>query len=116
MPQFQRKAGVVEAHRWFSNGDHPGDDTFLVTDNYGGGGFVSEGKVVRRYRHPYIKGARTCHLCDHIMRDHGWIDEGPKGQVVCPGDWVLTDPEGGHYTCRPDVFVVTHRPIEETES
>jgi len=52
----------------------------------------------------------------HTMDDHGWIDttiiEG--GHTVCPGDWIITDADGRHYPCKPDIFAQTYEPVEPT--
>jgi hypothetical protein len=64
--------------------------------------------VVRYFRHPDIPGDQPCEQCGRVMHDHGWIDAGAEGLTVCPGDWVLTDVEGRHYPCKPDVFAATY--------
>jgi hypothetical protein len=74
---------------WRQNGDHP-DDGAARQDR------SREGLVVRRYRHPGVLGAQTCPHCGVRMHEHGWIDCGEDGAVVCPGNIVIaggrTDP------------------------
>lgn len=78
---------MVKSVQWFKNGDHPHDACEELTDS-DGHRFYSEGRVVRYYRHPYIPGVQVCAHCGTAMHEHGFIDQGSDGQVVCPGDWV----------------------------
>lgn len=85
--------------QWFKNGDHPNDNS---RDIQGGDGyFLSEGKVVRRYRNPNIKGDSECIFreCEYTMHDHGWIDQGEGGLTICPGDYIYG--EEGYYKVKP---------------
>jgi hypothetical protein len=76
---------------------------------------MTEGKVVRNFRHPSVHGDDVCPLCSFPYQDHGWIDQpdhtpvnvppdllphvplaavgqdkGPEYPgMVCPGDWIL---------------------------
>jgi hypothetical protein len=122
--KFRKKSIVVEATQWFKNGDHPEDDCVVVRRRAPGDPddirrhtgdfipdpvtghpyFLTEGKVVRYFRRPDINGRSRCVNCDRIMNDHGWIDCPNGGITVCPGDWVITDPKGGYYTCQKDIF------------
>lgn len=138
MTQFRRKPLLIEATRWFKNGDHPLDyvgDQQWPDDNgeevvVAGGMEMRattytaefrktsdwEGAIVRRFRHPGISGIHVCGTCGHAMNDHGWIDSkntlNPSGCTVCPGDWVLeeaSDPSK-YYPCKPDIFEATYEP------
>lgn len=102
---------VVDAHRWFKNGDHP-LDSLPPTDKIIGGE-RSEGKLVRYFRHPNIKGTKTCEYCGLPMYDHGWIDTFASGYVVCPGDWIITSAEGEHCPCKPTVFEKSYEKVQE---
>jgi hypothetical protein len=75
--------------QWFKNGDHAYDSSKDVKGS-DGEIFLSEGKVVRRYRHPYLPWKDACKDCKMLMLHHGWIDSGGDGLTVCPGNWVLT--------------------------
>lgn len=89
-----RSTDRVDAVRWFKNGDHPED-----------GPPETEGKVVRYYRHPGVKGTSGCKLCGNPMHNHGWIDTPPNGVKVCPGDWLLMQRGGeGIRVLDPDSF------------
>ena len=99
MAKYRKKPIVVEAHRWFQNGDHPEDKYEKGT--------VNEGKLIRRYRTPALDGKNACKYCGHLMHDHGWIDTVQGGHIVCPGDWIIKeggDIKKGYYPCKPDVF------------
>ena len=105
MAKYRTKEGFapvleVEATRWFKNGDHP-DDYVASEQGFEGGELVEftgeqrrergwEGKVVRYFRHPSVDGATICLVCQSLMHDHGWIDQGQNGITVCPGDYVVT--------------------------
>jgi hypothetical protein len=94
--KFQKKPVVVDAHLWFQNGDHPQDEVYYVLKDRN---FVpvTEGKVVRYFRRPDVKGNRQCEHCQHVMHDHGWIDTLEGGHIVCPGDWIITGVKGERY-------------------
>ncbi|QBJ02531.1 hypothetical protein MZD04_gp001 [Pseudomonas phage Psa21] len=82
MPFYIPKPEPIEVHRWFKNGDAPGDG---VINN------INSGAVVARhhtYRH--FTGAQLCPKCNKRMADHGTIQKrmGELEFVVCPGDWV----------------------------
>jgi hypothetical protein len=113
---------MSNATQWFKNGDHPLDyaNEYVGIENGELREFSGEerkardweGDVVRRYRHPYTKGSSVCAHCLHTMHNHGWIDSGAHGRVVCPGDWIVTA-NGAHFPLKPDVFkaVVEKKPM-----
>jgi len=94
---------TVEANRWFCNGDHPADCVDLKHPN--------EGKVVRYFRSPDQPGHTLCSYCDRVFHEHGWIDTPEGGHTVCPGDWVITGPDGEHYPCKPRMFEKVYEPV-----
>jgi len=106
MPRFKKKPGVVEATRWLKNGDHPQDESKKITHK--GEPFLSEGKIVRRYRKPSCDGKKVCKICNQVMNIHGWIDTLQGGHMVCPGDWIITIHNGEYYPCKHDVFLKTY--------
>lgn len=98
-----RKISVVlDAFRWFKNGDHPED-----------GPRGMEGKLVRYFRDPDIPDEKICQECGNVMHVHGWIDTKEGGHIVCPGDWIITDIKGEHYPCKPDIFDRTYQMVLE---
>ena len=95
--KFRKKPVVIEAMRWFRNGDHPEDDCDMFDYPDDEGNVFQrpgEGKVVRYYRAPYDDGQRKCEHCGRLMHDHGWIDTLEGGHVVCPGDWIIKGVKG----------------------
>lgn len=94
------KYNPIEAYQWFKNGDHPRDSSELITPE-DGPAFLSEGKVVRRFRDPKFPDSSVCPQCGNRMMDHGWMDparldlfgttDDYYGSMVCPGDWILND-------------------------
>ena len=83
--RFRKKPVVIEANRWFKNGDHP-DDDIDHRDR--------KGKIVRYFRRPDIEGKMGCGECGFTFHQHGWIDTLEDGHRVCPGDWILTGIKG----------------------
>lgn len=115
-----RKTALIEATRWFKNGDHPNDyaekelgfengqlRTFFGDERKANGW---EGGVVRYYRHPEVPGEKRCD-CGAIMHVHGWIDTLEGGHIVCPGDWIATGVEGEHWPIKHRVFVATYEEV-----
>ena len=102
MEKYRKKPVVIEANRWFKNGDHPKD----------GGGGLREGELVRYYRTPELDGQNVCKHCGNIMHNHGWIDTLEGGHIVCPGDWIIEGVEGEFYPCKPDIFEKTYEKVE----
>ena len=106
---------VLNAVQWFKNGDHPldGNGKILVERSDGTKESVPvEGKVVRYFRHPRVKGSDTCKVCGHLSLDHGWIDNttiDPTAPVyrttVCPGDWVISRPFNQYEAVNPATFL-----------
>jgi hypothetical protein len=122
MPKFRKKPVVIEAVRWFVNGDHPLDYS-KDTQGFENGELRVfsgaerrekgwEGSVVRYFRHPSVSGETKCKHCDIRMHEHGWIDTLEGGHVVCPGDFVITGVKGEHYPCKPDIFAATYEPAD----
>ena len=110
--KFKKKPVIVEATQWFKNGDHPLDACRTITPSYTGAiPFLSEGKVVRLFRHPDVFGISNCKHCNSLMHDHGWIDTLEGGHIVCPGDWIITGVVGENYPCKPGIFEATYEAV-----
>lgn len=112
--KFRKKPVVIEATQWFKNGDHPEDKSMMLMaiGEAKPEGFLSEGKIVRYFRHPDVSGKTICSKCRIKMHDHGWIDTLEDGHNVCPGDWIITGIKGEHYPCKPDIFKATYEPAD----
>lgn len=110
---FRTRSLTVQAVQWFRNGDHPQDDLgMLITDILTGKPYErTEGRVVRYFRRPDIPGTDMCPNCCLNFHDHGWIDRGGAGYVVCPGDWVLTSNTGEYYPCPEHLFKRIFLPV-----
>jgi hypothetical protein len=104
MSKFRKKPVIVEATRWWKNGDHPDD---MVGKDW----VLIEGKVVRRYNDPNTSGHALCVNCNRRLLEHGWIDTLEGGHIVCPGDWVITGIKGERYPCKPDIFAATYEAV-----
>jgi hypothetical protein len=110
--KFRKKPVVIEAAQWFKNGDHPEDRCYYIDDK-SPDRFLSEGAVVRRFRHPDVPGDKPCEQCGEPHHIHGWIDTLEQGHRVCPGDWIITGVKGERYPCKPDIFAATYERVEE---
>jgi hypothetical protein len=112
--KFRKKPVVIEAHRWFQNGDHPKDDCYYIDDK-SPDRYLSEGKLVRRFRHPNLAGTNLCELvgCRQALSRHGWIDTLEGGHRVCPGDWIIEGVEGEFYPCKNSILEKTYDHVNE---
>lgn len=88
---YRAKPVVVGAIQWNQHGDHP--------------------KVT-----PFRRRRRTAnHVClkcgDHLF-NHGWLDQKFGNQVVCPGDYIIS--EAGHEDCpmKPELFKEKFEPLQ----
>jgi hypothetical protein len=114
--KFRKKPVVIEATQWFKNGDHPDDDCRMVrplpnsTTQFEP--FLSEGRVVRYFRHPNVRGNSLCSKCNLTMHVHGWIDTLEDGHNVCPGDWIITGVAGEKYPCKDEIFKQTYEAVD----
>lgn len=61
-----------------------------------------------KYRHilkPYCaESTFPCGKCGEPYSDHGWLPHWGSGQLVCPGDMIVTGPEGIRYAMNHDAF------------
>ena len=113
--KYRKKPVVIEATQWFKNGDHPEDNCMMLQipleSDIKDRGVLSEGKVVRYFRHPDKSGETICSKCGIKMHDHGWIDTFEDGHNVCPADWIITGVKGERYPCKPDIFEETYEKV-----
>ena len=120
--KFRKKPVVIEATKWFKNGDHPMDYSrdhdgfengelrvFPATERKEKGW---EGDIVRYFRDPGVSGSSPCRHCGEIMHTHGWIETLEGGHIVCPGDWIITGVAGENYPCKPAIFDATYEIAE----
>lgn len=118
MSMYRKKPVVIEATRWFKNGDHPLDYS-RTHDGLDGGQMRQfdpderrakgwEGDIVRYFRRPDVSGESVCKHCAGRMHDHGWIETLEGGHIVCPGDWIITGVHGEFYPCKPEIFAATY--------
>lgn len=66
-----RLRSPVEATQWIKNGDHPWDA--IGEPLADGSGPRKEGRVVRYYRHPFIRGSRTRLAMAIVWRLPRWL-------------------------------------------
>jgi hypothetical protein len=114
MTKYRKLPVIIEAEQWFKNGDHSQDESEPIRSPIDPTKtFLSEGKIVRRYRNPDCDGRRRCSKCNELMYKHGWIDTLEGSHVVCPGDWIITqkDYPVNTYPCKPDIFELTYEKV-----
>lgn len=109
MPPFGETPARSDAVQWHRNGDHPDDG---CAHNHQADDEQCEGKVVRYFRRPepQYDGQLTHETCGRTWHDHGWIDTPEGGHTVCPGDWIVTGPNG-YYPCKPCPHCDDHQMI-----
>lgn len=98
MAKYRKKQVVIEATRWWSLGDH---------------------KEVIQYEYPLnvvsesvgIPNDYKCDICKRSYAEHGWMNTLEGASIVCPGDWIITDKNGVHSTCKSDIFEKTYEKI-----
>jgi hypothetical protein len=92
MAKFMMRPVTFEAVRWFrAKGGHP--------------------DVVLHAMHR-IAGGDRCAGCGHRIRDHGYLDK----QQVCPGDYIVTKPNGEVHVCAAKDFEKTCVPVSEAQA
>jgi len=115
--KYRKKPIVIEATQWFKNGDHPEDNCMNLLKtfepDFTARGELSEGKVVRYYRHPDVSGKRVCSKCKETMHNHGWVDTLEGGHNVCPGDWIIKGIRGEFYPIKNDIFLETYEKAQQ---
>lgn len=99
--KYRKKPVVIEATQWFKHGDHP--SVLPHVDRLA----------------PDQPMHATCHNCgraqsrEEFFATHGLIgtlEDLGEGQLVCPGDWIITGVKGEMYPCKPDIFAATYEP------
>src|SRR3954453_245820 len=96
--KYRNKPVLTEATQWFKNGDHPQDQS-VPMENPGSSG-LTEGKVVLYFRSLNIPGGRFCPDCGNVMQKHGILNGLNGEEVVCPGDYIVTNHKGNYYVLK----------------
>lgn len=109
--KYKKRPALIEATQWFRNGDHPQDQSVAI-DSPDGENRMTEGKVVRSFKSLNIPGNRVCQDCGNVMKIHGEIIEGisDETEIVCPGDYIITAPNGQYYKIPPNIFEQLYEP------
>ena len=119
----RKKPVLIQAIRWWKNGDHPLDcakDRWLFKNGELHAWSVQEARQLGLEGdliHPYFTSSLqtdvTCALCKTTLHQHGWLPTREGGLIICPGDWIITDGNGEHRTCKPDDFAITYEKAED---
>jgi len=105
--KYHKRPVLTEATQWFRNGDHPEDDSAPV-EKAGASLGLSEGKVVHYFQRINIPGGRRCPDCGNIMQRHGLLNGLNGEEVICPGDYIVTDAKGRYYKLSAVEFEATY--------
>lgn len=92
MTYYRKKPVVIQAIRWFKNGDHPQVE-------------------VGRYSKPDVPDDCVCNQCGQPYLVHGLVNTLEDMVRVCPGDWIITGNLGEIYPCKPDVFDAVYEQV-----
>lgn len=111
--RYRKKPAITEATQWFRNGDHPEDHTKDVK-TASGATVLSEGQVVKFFRRQHVPGGRFCPECGHPMQKHGILHGLGGEEVMCPGDYVVTDKRGRFYRMPAVDFEAQYEPYGES--
>lgn len=117
--KYRKKPALTEATQWFRNGDHPQDQSEPI-DGQEGTGKLTEGKVVGFFRSLKIPGGRFCPECGNVMQKHGMLRRAANDmvladeEIICPGDYVVTDQKGRYYRVTAVQFEAQYEPYEVT--
>jgi hypothetical protein len=109
--KYRKKPALTEATQWFKNGDHPQDQSEPV-ERAGSSPGSTEGKVVRHFQSLKIPGGRFCPDCGNVMQRHGILDGLNGEEVVCPGDYIVTNHKGNYYVLKAVHFEAQYEPYE----
>jgi len=97
--KYQKDGAIVEAVQWFKEGDHPEVVKILITPE----GTVREDSI--------IYAAWEYAIGDMVTLVYA-IETADEGLLpVSPGDYIITDANGEHSLCSPDVFEQTCQPF-----
>lgn len=111
--KYRKKPVLTEATQWFANGDHPEDKSEPI-ERPGSSPGLSEGKIVRYFRSLNIPGGRFCPDCGNVMQKHGILDGLNGEEIVCPGDYIVTDLKGRYYRLPSAIFEAQYEPYDPT--
>jgi len=109
--KYRKKPALTEATQWFKNGDHPQDQSSEIERSESSPA-LSEGQVVKHFRSLKIPGGRFCSDCGNVMQKHGLLDGLNGEELVCPGDYIITDRKGRYYKLRAVDFEAQYEPYE----
>lgn len=110
--KYRKKPTLTEATQWFKNGDHPQDRSVEI-ELTGGSPGLSEGAVVKHWRSLKIPGGRFCPDCGNVFQKHGILGDGVNGEeLVCPGDYIVTNVKGRYYVLKSAEFEGMYEPYE----
>ena len=95
--KYRKKSRLLEATQWFKNGDHPQDESKPIKPS-DEASELSEGKVVQHYPELDISPEnRFCPNCGNLMERHGFLQGLNGDEIICPGDYIITDRNEVHY-------------------
>ena len=89
MKMYVKKPVPVRAVQWHKMGDHAAVEK----------------------QDAYAEGT-PCPKCNEMFSAHGWVVTNHAGVTVCPGDWIITSPDGENYKCRDTVFRETYEEVK----
>ncbi len=91
MAKFRKRPEILEATLWSKKGDHP--DVIMHPE-------------------PTLLG-KSCLHCGKPGKKHGLLKTEPQDQIVCPGDFIVTNMLGKKYPLKARVLEICYEKIED---
>lgn len=115
--RFAEKQGIYTRPEFYPTGTYPPEKVYqrkiilVGAIQWMGDDAHSHPKVCLHHVPKGENGFRLCAYCDHPMYQHGQFRTGGK-HIICPGDYIITEPSGKVHCCKPDDF---ERDYEEVQ-
>lgn len=105
MAKYRKKPEVIEAEQWNK----------VTYDREAGHGFKPDDMPIYHlgvgyYRTPDLEGQEKCKKCGDIMHNHGWMES--IQEAICPGDWIIPEPNGAKHNCKPGQFEASYEEVK----
>jgi hypothetical protein len=91
--KYRKKASLIDATQWLTHGDHSQVQKFPEQNSS-----------------KSLPGNPYCPDCGNLMLRHGLLDGVNGEEIVCPGDYIVTDRNELHYRLSRGEFEGQYEP------